>query len=336
MRYRKGSLTKLPKCVNIWPTKWGIHMNKNMEQFNLKLNYLGYKGINIDRVSLNSFSNFIKIMPTIDKTALISLTNLPDLSLDEVRELTKVFCEKYFSLHDISYVGIDKLQKNMGFIGASNNSREIYDRVNSTLTMINPLDIDIKLIDGHSMVGQTIKPIIIVPSSTNDENRKVYFSNIELGKQLTKLSVGTMVHEIAHLEQEQHIGYAEDFLNKEIISIFLEKVVALEMDPTGELLKISEKMRFNDVLKHYYILHLNKGQLSKESHVEDLLYIKSTFYAEKLFDMYLNERKQKNKDKYFYEIQDVFDGKITVEDLIRGRNISTTKALDLSLLKRHI
>jgi len=311
-------------------------MSENMKQFNIKLNYLGYKGINLDKVTLNSFSNFIRIMPTIDKTAINSLTNLSDISLEQVRELTKVFCEKYFSLHDISYVRIDKLQKNMEFITSASNSHEIYDRVNSILTTINPLDIDIKLVEGHSMVGQAIKPIIIVPFDTNNDNREVYFSNIELGKKLTKLSVGTLVHEVAHLEQEQHIGYAEDFLNKEIISIFLEKVAVLEIDPTGELLKISEKMRFNDVLDRYYKLYLNKGQLSTENDVNDLLYIKSTFYAEKLFDMYLNERKQKNKDKYFYEIQDVFDGKITVEDLIRGRNITTAKALDLSLIKRHI
>lgn len=30
-------------------------------------------------------------------------------------------------------------------------------------------------------------------------------------------------------------------LNKEVISIFLEKIAALELDPTGELLKISER-----------------------------------------------------------------------------------------------
>ena len=66
------------------------------------------------------------------------------------------------------------------------------------------------------------------------------------------------------------------------------------------------------------------------------MYVKSILFAEKLFDMYQNERKQKNKDKYFYQIQDVFDGKIQVEDLIRSRNITPVQTQDLSLLKRHI
>lgn len=311
-------------------------MNENMKQFNLKLNYLGYKGINFDSVSLKKFANILRVRSTIDETAPNLLENLPNLSLEEVRELTKIFCEKYFSLHDISYVSVDKLQKKQDFFQTSSNEYEVYDKVNSLLTEIHPLDIDIKLIEGNSFVGQVIKPIIMSPSSVKEKNRRVYFSNIELGEQLTKLSVGTLVHEVAHLQQEHHIGYAEDFLNKEIISIFLEKVAALEMDPTGELLKISEKLRFNDVLAHYSELIANNGKISTPSDVESLLYINSTLYAEKLFDMYLNERKQKNKDKYFYEIQDVFDGKITVEELIRGRDITTAKTLDLSLLKRHM
>ena len=66
------------------------------------------------------------------------------------------------------------------------------------------------------------------------------------------------------------------------------------------------------------------------------MYLKSSLYAEKLFDMYLNERKQKNKDKYFYRIQDVFDGKMTVDDLISQKNITVGNSQDMSLLKRHM
>lgn len=307
-----------------------------MDQFKMRLAYLGYKGINLDNISLKTFRNFINVMPKKDEKSFASLLSLPTLSLEEVRELTKCFCQKYFSLSDISYVSLDKLKSNMEFITSTNSTSEFYDRINSFLVKSNPLDLPIYLVEGHSMVGEIETPLIITPLAPQDDNRKVYFSYINLGKQLTQLSVATLIHEIAHSQQEQNIGYAEDYLNKEIISIFLEKVAALEMDSTGELLRISELTRFNDVLDHYYSLSLKKGVISNKSDVTDLLYIKSTFYAEKLFDMYLNERKQKNKDKYFYQIQDVFDGKITVEDLIRSRNITPAQTQDLGLLKRHI
>lgn len=311
-------------------------MAENMNYFKLKLAYLGYKGINIENVSLKTFKNFISVMPNRNTESSKLLAGLPSLSLEEVRELTKRFCEKYFSLNDILYADMDKIQNNLEYIQTSQNTSELYDKVNSFLVGINPLDLQIKLVRGHSMVGDIQKPVIISPPIQENDNRKVYFSHINLGKQLTKLSAGTLIHEIAHSQQEQNIGYAEDFLDKEIISIFLEKVAALEMDPTGELLRISELTRFNDVLDHYYRLHLRNVDLSNEDDTNDLLFIKSTFYAEKLFDMYLNERKQKNRDKYFYQIQDVFDGKITVEDLIRSRKITPAQTQDLSLLKRHI
>ena len=162
------------------------------------------------------------------------------------------------------------------------------------------------------------------------------FSHIEIGKQLNSLSVGTLVHEVAHAEQEQNIGYAEDYLNREIISIFLEKVNALEMDTTGNLLKLSERTRLTDLLNRYNTLITNPTSLTQLQITENLMYVKSILFAEKLFDMYLNERKQKNKDKYFYGIQDVFDGKITVEDMIRNRNITTANSQDLGMLKRHL
>ena len=243
-------------------------MTKEMNQFKLKLDYFGYKGINLDRISLKTFRNFISVMSKKNEESFVSLVNLPTLSLEEVRELTKKFYQKYFSLSDISYANMDQIKRNMEFIGTSRSASELYDRVNSLLVKINPLNLPINFVDGHSMVGEILKPIIITP--------------------------------------------------------------------TGELLRISELTRFNDTLCHYYSLSLKKGVISGEEDAKDLLYIKSTFFAEKLFDMYQNERKQKNKDKYFCQIQDVFDGKIQVEDLIRSRNITPVQTQDLSLLKRHI
>ncbi|MCR4580961.1 MAG: hypothetical protein K5666_00415, partial [Bacilli bacterium] len=293
-------------------------------------------GINLDNISLKMFRNFISVMPKKDEKSISSLLNLPTLSLEEVRELTKTFCQKYFSLSDIYYASYDQLKSNMEYFGSTNSVTEFYDRVNSFLVKKNPLDLPINLVEGHSIVGKIEKPLIITPVATQGDNRQVYFSHINLGEQLTQLSSATLIHEIAHSQQEKNIGYAEDYLNKEIISIFLEKVAALEMDPTGELLRVSELTRFNDILDRYYSLSLKMGNISNENDASNLLYIKSTFYAEKLFDMYLNERKQKNKDKYFYQIQDVFDGKITVEELIRSRNITLAQTQDLGLLKRHI
>ena len=189
-------------------------MTKEMNQFKLKLDYFGYKGINLDRISLKTFRNFIGVMSKKNEESFVSLLNLPTLSLEEVRELTKRFYQKYFSLSDISYVNMDQIKRNMEFIGTSRSASELYDRVNSLLVKISPLNLPINFVDGHSMVGEIQKPIIITPIESGSDNRQVYFSHINLGSQLTQLSAATLIHEIAHSQQEQNIGYAADYLNK--------------------------------------------------------------------------------------------------------------------------
>ena len=108
------------------------------------------------------------------------------------------------------------------------------------------------------------------------------------------------------------------------------------MEPSGNLLKLSERTRLADLLNGYASLLTNPKSITELQKINNLMYIKSTLYAEKLFDLYLNERKQKNRDKYFMGIQDVFDGKITGEDMVRSKNITTANSQDLGMLKRHL
>ena len=57
-----------------------------------------------------------------------------------------------------------------------------------------------------------------VNNTLSSEKRIIPFFKVLMGRDLTNI-----------------------ILNKEVISIFLEKIAALELDPTGELLKISER-----------------------------------------------------------------------------------------------
>ena len=171
-----------------------------------------------------------------------------------------------------------------------------------------------------------------------NDNRIIPFSRILLGNDLTKLSVSTYIHELGHTLQESIPGYADSFLNKEVISIFLEKLSALELDPTGRLLEASERMRFSHLLNVIRILSLNDltNSFSCEDVIDNYKYLHSTLIAQKLFDLYLQEIKQRKRDKYIYEIQDIFDGKIQVEDMISNHSVTIQNAKDLSLIKRHI
>ena len=125
----------------------------------------------------------------------------------------------------------------------------------SLLNTINPFDLPITLVDGHSMIGEVKKPMLLIPDKHFIKDAKVGFSEISLGKELTRLSIATHIHEIGHTQTESIKGYAESYLNKEVVSIFLEKLAALELDPTGNLLRLSERNRYKFICESYLVLN---------------------------------------------------------------------------------
>lgn len=302
-----------------------------------KLKYEGYKGVALDRFDIQSLTTLKNVLiknkfdfPDLEKR----LEGLDKLTIDEIKLLAKDICAKYLRIHDIKTTTIDELQSHMPEISRSSTAYELYEKVNGILVPKSPFDLDIELVDSHAMFGLVEKPLIITPAGLEEVNRQMYFSKVQLSNSTNLISVGTYIHEIAHLEQESNIGYTDDYLNREIISIFLEKVVAQELDSTGELLRLCEQIRFAEMISRYSENFRNPN-LEYNKKADNLCYIKSTLMATKLFDMYMQERKQKNKDKYFDDINDVFDGKQKVEDIIAKRNINIRQCQDQQLILRH-
>lgn len=307
-----------------------------------KLEYLGYKkGIE----SLNLNNSYNQLIKELQDLGNYELPKFESISFDEVKKAAFDFYKKYFNIHNIKYINEDMLNSE-SFCQGDLTVGEAIKLLNDFYSLakeVSPFDLPIELVDGHSMFGEVRKPLIVIPDDDfnkemiSDENRVIPFSKILLGNDLTQLSSATLIHEIGHVQQESIPGYAESILNKEVLSIFLEKLAALELDPSMELLKASEKNRFSHLLYSIRNVKINNlaHNLTQEELLRSYIYIQSTLFAEKLFDLYLNERKQKKKDKYIYEIQDVFDGKIQVEDMLNQHDVTLQKAKDINLVKRH-
>ena len=317
---------------------------ESVNQLKNIVTYEGYKSINLDNFNLDKLRGLIDFLrkdPNYVTKLYISDKEFEDLgriSLDDVKRLTKEILDKYFSITNIDTIDISTLGKSIEV--EDTTCDDFYKKINSLLVSKSPYDLDIRLTDGYSMIGEVQKPLVLSDSfGTLDEllnhpSRKMYFSHIELGNLLTKASVSALAHEIAHTQQERNIGYADDYLNREVISVFIEKLVASELDSTGELLKLVEKTRMADLISRFSNLFRGINKVDSSEYINDLMYLKSILIANKLFDMYLSERKQKNRDKYIEDIQKVFDGKIKVEELINSRGITINKCQDMMLLKR--
>ena len=50
----------------------------------------------------------------------------------------------------------------------------------------------------------------------------------------------------------------------------------------------------------------------------------------------MSERKEKNRDKYFDDINAIIDGKMTLEEMISKRRISIAQCQDYGLFLRHM
>lgn len=316
----------------------------DLELLKAKLKFLGYKN-GVEKLIINK--SYEPLIKELQKLSNYKLPDMDEISLNDVKREARNFFEKYFNVHDIYYIDKSTISDKRFQVSDDMTESDVIKMVKgfySTAQIVSPFNLPVELIDGHSFIGELQKPIIIMQDEElNNEiiksgNRVIPFSLILLGNNLTKLSAATYIHEICHAEQESIPGYTDSFLNKEVISIFLEKLSALELDSTGRLLEASERMRFSHLLDVIRMIRLNEltNRFSCDDVLDNYKYLYSTLIAQKLFDLYIQERKQRKRDKYIYEIQDIFDGKKQVEDMISNHDVTIQKAKDLSLIKRHI
>jgi len=266
------------------------------------------------------------------------LVKLPSIDEKYLKESAIQFYNERFNVHNIKF-----MTGNPSNITFTKNStdEEKNNSWNSILTDISPYQLPLKYLDGHSMIGEMEKIIPLVEGLDMSCIKNIAFNNIKLGNNLTLLSIATYIHEIAHTQTESIKGYAENYYNKEVISIFLEKLAASTLDENKELLKLSEHMRFRHLIEciyrvYNYYYQNNSFNLNYKDLLSDCMYIESTLKATKLFDIYESERKEKNKRKIIYSIQDIFDGKIQVEELLLKNNITKNNSQNLLLVKKRL
>ena len=297
--------------------------------------YSGFEGIGLDGISdskLTALFTFVSKAKNSFQVAQIEnqIKGLDKLSLEEIKDIAKSFYVKYFRLPKINTISPENLSKLWDYYDSVFGKID-YKIVNTFLNEQDLFDIPIDIDDNNEIYGSINKSIVANRFNLLDKDRKKYFLSIELGRNLTTMTPSLLVHEYAHILQENVLGYAKDCLNTEIISIFLEKVMAYEIDSNGVIPALIERLRFAYLISQCENIKEEDNEIMRYAL---LVYIKSTLVAGKMFDMYLREKRLGEKDKYMYDIQDVFDGKKTVEDVIMGRNITIEQCQEPNLLAR--
>lgn len=269
-----------------------------MSEFDSIINYLGYESSNLYNFTISSFNREYKN----------NNVYLNKYSKEELKEIVKEFYRYFFSVNNVYTISKSNIHKNVADIGKIDNEKDFYKKIDSILEIKSPFDIDIKYNDSYELCGNIHKPMIYKDEFISSDNRKVYFSYIDLSKNINDLTLCCYSHEICHTQLESNIGYSKDYLNKEVITMFIEKLMALYLNPDllNKVSFIREKSSYN------YFLKL-KGKLCYEEKINALMYIKSYLLSNELFKTFLSDKRH---DKYIYDIQNIFNGNITVDDYL--------------------
>lgn len=244
----------------------------------------------------------------------------------QINSLVSEFFKDKIKLHDIPYIHEGKFKSVVSNYLKDGITVEeltgVLDDLDNITEYIHPLELETRYSDGHSMVGEITKHSLLVQNVDFLKKFKVYFSHIMLGRNISKLSACTKVHEIAHSQLEMNKGSVRNYLNKEVLTIFFEKLSALELHEDKSMLIKSEIMRYRNLFEYIVILKYNNFTYTEK--VEASMFINSILLADILFDIYINGD-DILKTEIMNDIQTIFDGNMTLEEMLDKYDITLSK-----------
>ena len=301
------------------------------KEFIQKQHMLGYtKNVCCKKLGLED-KIILKYLKTVDFDRKLILD---ELYLDELIDITKYCVSRYFNIHDVM-----REKKELPFDMEKVNENRILLEWNKNLESINPYSIPIKFEEGKSFeVSAMIASIPIEYAYYYNPDIKfenLSIKSITLGEDLNLWTVPIYTHEIMHTQLEDRRLYTNDYQNIEIIPIFVEMLIANYLD--AKIIDKLKMLRLNDFLS--YLISINdyfkKNNKRKEEvdNVRYSSYVNSISKAMELFDNYINASCS-YKRKIIYGIQDVLDGKITIEELLEQNKIGKTPGKRLAIVKK--
>ena len=232
----------------------------------------------------------------------------------EMLEDGKYIIDKHFGKLDlrVPYADCDNMQSQLVAVFGKKPTPDKYDEIieyiNRKIKLVDVTDIPVRL-DLHNPTNGFVSSTIFY--SPDDMEKDFYkklpvcLREIEVSGNCDDNAKCIYVHEMAHALINRNKGSIYNLLDKEVFSIFMEKVAAKELDLSNELLDAKTLYRFFQT-KH--------NMLDKEI-LESKTYVLSTLKATALFNTYAKGSKKVQK-----EIDDslgrVITGKDTLEDVL--------------------
>jgi len=238
----------------------------------------------------------------------------------------KVFIDNNIELHPVMYISSEDLDRLKSF---KNNRKEYFNELNNAIDLVHPFDIPIYY---EKTANYFYGFCSVFEKSALDKKIKFpIFNKIIMSNTTSEFTSGIYNHEIVHTQLISVPNSVKDFSNTELLPMFFEKLTALASDPSGEDLSNWELIRMGKLSGYIKKLSSRDREEAENAYMR----IESTLKSEHLFDIYMNAD-EKDKKIIIGKIQDVFDGKYPVENILKENNVTIENSMDVKVLKKHI
>ena len=266
---------------------------------------------------------------------------LPYIHKFQVFHGAKQFMGQNFQLHPIGWLPTRRLKRilNNHKIHSPLDVARLYNKAGK---MVDPMDLPVDFTIPNIFGGRLSAQTVITDDSAFLEEMfphiNLYFQKILLSSTLTPVTTTNYVHELTHTQLESQKGVIEQYYNGEFLSVFLEFVHAYETNPA--VFSLDYLNRLQHILVNFYSMFMhNANHPNPEREYTELDYYKDSRYTVSIVNaiamlQYYLKSDDKMKKYIMKQIQAVFDGKMTVEDLLKKFDISFEDSLDPEIPKK--
>jgi hypothetical protein len=202
--------------------------------------------------------------------------------------------------------------------------------IEGNIRKVNPLSLEVKTALPSTFSAASEKALIIPENYSPDDlaMSKIFFSSIAIGYPLTEATTPTYIHELTHTMVDYEPGIVNDYLNREVLEMFMEKLSSYHKDET--LYETVSRERYKSLIPPLKELKTSTDEYKK---LRASTYIASAYKAEHLFELYL---KATNKKEFLKGIIRVLDHDLSLEELLKDHEITLENSATLARTKKTI
>lgn len=275
------------------------------------------RGLNSYPKIINPTDELLELLKSLEQLKVAQTDyRVHQMKIEDAMYDAQTFLRYYYDLRKVPYLHMHKvLGLNIHFI-----------------TQVNPLKLPISLIPTEDIFSGSVTEILPACGKPH-----IIFREINLSNTITEHTSASYIHEITHTQLDRLKGSIREYYNLEVLSIFNELFHAAILDKDERMLRLNDSRRIYEMsvtaqeLRDY---HEGKSTMDRAELLDCCKYLVSGLKAYNLFIKFYYATDE-YKNEILDDIQAVFDGYLTVEELLLKHDISYENSQNKQVLTKY-